>query len=96
MSKTQSKFDMSSRMSDNMSNMFSCTNTNYINNVAKNEIDMNVFKYFDSTKNDLIPLGQKRRINLRDFIFMLENSNEYIPRKVFILNKASLEHIKKK
>ena len=95
-SKTQSKFDMSSRMSDNMSNMFSCTNTNYINNVAKNEIDMNVFKYFDSTKNDLIPLGQKRRINLRDFIFMLENSNEYIPRKVFILNKASLEHIKKK
>ena len=95
-SKTQSKFDMSSRMSDNMSNMFSCTNTNYINNVAKNEIDMNVFKYFDSTKNDLIPLGQKRRINLRDFIFMLENSSEYIPRKVFILNKASLEHIKKK
>ena len=95
-SKTQSKFDMSSRMSDNMSNMFSCTNTNYINNVAKNEIDMNVFKYFDSTKNDLIPLGQKRRINLRDFIFMLENSNEYIPRKVFILNKASLGHIKKK
>ena len=95
-SKTQSKFDMSSRMSDNMSNMFSCTNTNYINNVAKNEIDMNVFKYFDSTKNDIMPLGQKRRINLRDFIFMLENSSEYIPRKVFILNKASLEHIKKK
>ena len=95
-SKTLSKFDMSSRMSDNMSNMFSFTNTNNINTNAKNEIDMNIFKYFDPTKNDIMARGQKRRINLRDFIFMLENSNENIPRKIFILNKAALEHIKKK
>ena len=87
---------MSSRMSDNMSNMFSFTNTNNINTNAKNEIDMNIFKYFDPTKNDIMARGQKRRINLRDFIFMLENSNENIPRKIFILNKAALEHIKKK
>ena len=80
-------------MSDNMSNMFSYTNN--IGNNAKNEIDMNVFNNFDPTKNILVPRGQKRRINIKDFIYMMENSNEYIPRKKFILNKASFEHLKK-
>ena len=85
--------DISSKMSDNMSNMFSYTNNNI--NQAKNEIDMNVFSSFDISKNVNIGRGQKRRINLKDFIYVLENSNEFIPRKSFILNKASLEHIHK-
>ena len=92
-SKMSNRVDFSSRMSDNMSNMFSYTNN--IGNNAKNEIDMNVFNNFDPTKNILVPRGQKRRINIKDFIYMMENSNEYIPRKKFILNKASFEHLKK-
>ena len=90
-SQINNKIDMSSRMSDNMSNIFSYTNINQ----AKNEIDMNVFNNFDPTKNVNIGRGQKRRINLKDFIFLLENSNEFIPRKSMILNKASFEHLHK-
>ena len=88
-SQINNKIDMSSRKSDNMSNIFSYTNINQ----AKNEIDMNVFNNFDPTKNVNIGRGQKRRINLKDFIFLLENSNEFIPRKSLILNKASFEHL---
>ena len=94
-SRISNKMDLSSRMSDNMSNIFSSyTNTN-INN-PKNEIDMAIFNNFDPTKNDISARGQKRRINIKDFIFLLENSNEFIPRKAFILNKASLDHLNKK
>ena len=92
--KLNNKMDISSRMSDNLSNMYSYTNNTY--NQIKNEIDMNVYKYFDPTKNENIPRPQKRRIILKDFIFMIENSNEYIPNKMFLLNKASLEFVKKK
>ena len=92
--KLNNKMDMSSRMSDNLSNMYSYTNTTY--NQIKNEIDMNVYKYFDPTKNENIPRPQKRRINIKDFIFMIENSNEYIPSRMSLLNKTSLEFVKKK
>ena len=88
------KMDMSSRMSDNMSNIYSYTNNT--NNQIKNEIDLNIYKYFDPTKNENIPTTHKRRINVKDFIFMLENSNEFIPSKMFLLNKTSLEFVKKK
>ena len=92
-SKSNNKMDLSSRMSDNLSNMYSYTNNTF--NQIKNEIDMNIYKYFDPTKNEEIQRTQKRRINMKDFIFVLENSNEYIPNKMFILNKASVEFIKK-
>ena len=92
--KMNSKLDLSSRMSDNMSNMYSYTNNNNFNQM-KNEIDMNVYNSFDLNKNENFGRGQKRRINLKDFIFMLENSNEFIPQKSFMLNRASFEHLKK-
>ena len=92
--KLNNKMDMSSRMSDNLSNMYSYTNNTY--NQIKNEIDMNVYKFFDPTKNENIPRPQKRRINIKDFIFMIENSNEYIPSRMSLLNKTSLEFVKKK
>ena len=92
--KLNNKMDISSRMSDNLSNMYSYTNNTY--NQIKNEIDMNVYKYFDPTKNENVPRPQKRRINIKDFIFMIENSNEYIPSRMSLLNKISLEFVKKK
>ena len=92
--KLNNKMDMSSRMSDNLSNMYSYTNNTY--NQIKNEIDMNVYKFFDPTKNENVPRPQKRRINIKDFIFMIENSNEYIPSRMSLLNKTSLEFVKKK
>ena len=92
--KLNNKMDISSRMSDNLSNMYSYTNNTY--NQIKNEIDMNVYKFFDPTKNENIPRPQKRRINIKDFIFMIENSNEYIPSRMSLLNKTSLEFVKKK
>ena len=92
--KLNNKMDISSRMSDNLSNMYSYTNNTY--NQIKNEIDMNVYKYLDPTKNENIPRPQKRRINIKDFIFMIENSNEYIPSRMSLLNKTSLEFVKKK
>ena len=94
-SRMSNKMELSSRMSDNMSNIFSSYTNNNLNN-PKNEIDMAIFNNFDATKNDINARGQKRRINLKDFIFLLENSNEFIPKKIFILNKASLEHLNKK
>ena len=94
-SRMSNKMELSSRMSDNMSNIFSSYTNNNLNN-PKNEIDMAVFNNFDQTKNDINARGQKRRINLKDFIFLLENSNEFIPKKIFILNKASIEHLNKK
>ena len=94
-SRMSNKMELSSRMSDNMSNIFSSYTNNNLNN-PKNEIDMAVFNNFDPTKNDINARGQKRRINLKDFIFLLENSNEFIPKKIFILNKASIEHLNKK
>ena len=94
-SRISNKMDLSSRMSDNMSNIFSSYTNININN-PKNEIDMAIFNNFDPTKNDISARGQKRRINIKDFIFLLENSNEFIPRKAFILNKASLDHLNKK
>ena len=92
--KLNNKMDISSRMSDNLSNMYSYTNNTY--NQIKNEIDMNVYKFFDPTKNENVPRPQKRRINIKDFIFMIENSNEYIPSRMSLLNKISLEFVKKK
>ena len=92
---SNSLIDMSSKMSDTMShNNLSYTN-NYINN-AQNEISMNIFTYFDPTKDGKIIGRQKKRINLKDFIFLLENSNEYIPNKIYLLNKASIENTKNK
>lgn len=87
--------DMSSKMSDTMShNNFSYTN-NYISS-TQNEISMNIFTYFDPTKDGKIDGRQKKRINFKDFIFLLENSNEYIPNKILLLNKASIENSKNK
>ena len=89
--------DMSSRISDTMShNNLSYTNNNCFNNTAQNEINMNVFTYFDPTKDGAIYGRQKKRINLKDFIFLLENSNEYIPNKIYLLNKASIDNTKNK
>jgi hypothetical protein len=39
---------------------------------------------------------KKKRINLKDFIFLLENSNEYIPNKLLLLNKAAFDFSKNK
>lgn len=92
---SNSLIDMSSKMSDTIShNNLSCTN-NFINN-AQNEISMNIFTYFDPTKDGKIIGRQKKRINLKDFIFLLENSNEYIPNKIYLLNKASIGNTKNK
>ena len=91
-----SKMDLSSRMSDTVShNNYSYTN-NYINNSAQNEISMNVFTYFDPTKDGKIYGRQKKRIGLKDFIFLLENSTEFIPNKIMILNEAALDNTKNK
>ena len=87
--------DMSSKMSDTMSHN-NLSYTNYYNNSAQNEISMNVFTYFEPTKDGKIIDRQKKRINLKDFIFLLENSNEYIPNKVLLLNKASIDNVKNK
>lgn len=90
--------DKSSRMSDTMShNNLSYTNTNnYMNNSVQNEIHMNIFTYFDPTKDGKLFGRQKKRINLKDFIFLLENSSEYIPNKLLLLNKASIDFSKNK
>ena len=77
-----------------MSGMHSGLNNNNSNQLS-NEININVFSSFDPKKNRIISSGQKRRINLKDLIFLLENSTEYIPKKYTYLNKASLEHMKK-
>ena len=91
-----SKMDLSSRMSDTVShNNYSYTN-NYINNSAQNEISMNVFTYFDPTKDGKIYGRQKKRIGLKDFIFLLENSTEFIPNKIMLLNEAALDNTKNK
>jgi len=58
------KLDLSSRMSDTLShNNYSYTN-NYVNNSAQNEISMNVFTYFEPTKDGKIYGRQKKRINI--------------------------------
>ena len=87
--------EMSSKMSDTMSHN-NLSYTNYYNNSAQNEISMNVFTYFDPTKDGKIIDRQKKRINLKDFIFLLENSTEYIPQKVLLLNKACIDNVKNK
>ena len=88
--------DISSKVSDTMShNNLSYTNNNY-NNTVQNEISMNVFTYFDPTLDGKIMGRQKKRINLKDFIFLLENSNEFIPNKLLLLNKASIDNTKNK
>lgn len=84
----------STKLGDNMSGMHSGLNNNNSNQLS-NEININVFSSFDPKKNRIISSGQKRRINLKDLIFLLENSTEYIPKKYTYLNKASLEHMKK-
>ena len=91
-----SKMDLSSKMSDTVShNNYSYTN-NYISNSAQNEISMNVFTYFDPTKDGKIYGRQKKRIGLKDFIFLLENSTEFIPNKIMLLNEAALDNTKNK
>ena len=88
--------DVSSRMSDTMShNNLSYTNNN-INNSVQNEISMNVFTHFEPTKDGKIFRPQKKKINLKDFIFLLENSTEYIPNKILLLNKAAIDNTKNK
>ena len=90
------KLDLSSRMSDTLShNNYSYTN-NYVNNSAQNEISMNVFTYFEPTKDGKIYGRQKKRINIKDFIFLLENSNEFIPNKLLLLNEAAIDNTKNK
>ena len=85
--------ELSSRMSDTVShNNLSFTN-NYFGSTAggQNEILMNVFTYFEPNKDGKIYGKEKRRINLKDFIFMLENSNEFIPNKMLLLNRAAVD-----
>ena len=95
---SSNNMEMSSKMSDTMShNNLSYNNTNsYMNNSVQNEIHMNIFTYFDPTKDVKIYGRQKKRINLKDFIFLLENSNEYIPNKLLLLNKAAFDFSKNK
>jgi len=76
----------STKLGDNMSGMHSGLNNNNSNQLS-NEININVFSSFDPKKNRIISSGQKRRINLKDLIFLLENSTEYIPKKYTYLNK---------
>ena len=88
--------DISSRMSDNMSHNNLSYNNNNINNSVQNEISMNVFTHFEPTKDGKIYRPQKKKINLKDFIFLLENSTEYIPNKILLLNKAAIDNTKNK
>lgn len=88
--------DVSSKMSDTNSYHNLSNTNNYINNTINNEISMNVFTYFDPTKDGKIPGRQKKKINLKDFIFLLENSTEFIPNKILLLNKAAVDNTNNK
>ena len=78
--------EYSSKMSESMSNI-------NLNNNSINEIGMNVFTYFDPRDDGKIYGKPKKRISIKDFIFLLEHSNEYIPDKNFLLNQASALHL---
>ena len=82
--------DVSSKMSDTMS-YHNLSYTGNYNNTVNNEISMNIFTYFDPIKDGKIYGRQKKKINLKDFIFLLENSNEFIPHKILLLNRAAID-----
>ena len=84
---------LSSKMSDTLSvsegkNVRGVGSINN-NNLVQNEINMNVFTYSDVTRDGKIFGQTRRRINVKDFIFLLEESDEYIPNKLWMLNKAA-------
>jgi hypothetical protein len=87
--------DVSSKMSDTMS-YHNLSYTNNYNNTVNNEISMNIFTYFDPIKDGKIYGRQKKKINLKDFIFLLENSNEFIPHKILLLNRAAIDNTNNK
>ena len=87
---TTNLMDVSSKMSDTMS-YHNLSYTNNYNNTVNNEISMNIFTYFDPIKDGKIYGRQKKKINLKDFIFLLENSTEFIPHKILLLNRADID-----
>lgn len=79
-----SHFDSSSKINDNSS-------VNFQNdNIGNNEISVNVFKSNDIKKNAKLIGISKRKINLKDFIFFLENEFN-IPLKMLLLQKAMVK-----
>ena len=79
-----SHFDSSSKINDNNS-------VNFQNdNIGNNEISVNVFKSNDIKKNAKLIGISKRKINLKDFIFFLENEFN-IPLKMLLLQKAMVK-----
>ena len=86
---TTNLMDVSSKMSDTMS-YHNLSYTNNYNNTVNNEISMNIFTYFDPIKDGKIYGRQKKKINLKDFIFLLENSTEFIPHKILLLNRVAI------
>ncbi len=80
-----SHFDSVSKISDNNNSY------NYQNdNIGNNEISVNVFKSNDIKKNAKLIGTSKRKINLKDFIFFLENEFN-IPLKMLLLQKAMVK-----
>ena len=76
---------------DNISKISENNSYNYQNdNIGNNEISVNVFKSNDIKKNARLIGGSKRKINLKDFIFFLENEFN-VPLKMLLLQKAMVK-----
>jgi hypothetical protein len=80
-----SHFDSVSKISDNNNSY------NYQNdNIGNNEISVNVFKSNDIKKNAKLIGTSRKKINLKDFIFFLENELN-VPLKMLLLQKAMVK-----
>ena len=88
-SKSVVGFDNMSKMSDNKSEMNATVHGGDIGGV-NNELSLNVFKYNEIGKDEKLYNASKRKINLKDFVFMLEHDDGVIPLKMLLLQKAML------
>lgn len=88
-SKSVAGFDNMSKISDNKSEMNTTVHGGDIGGV-NNELSLNVFKYNEIGKDEKLYNASKRKINLKDFVFMLEHDDGVIPLKMLLLQKAML------
>ena len=88
-SKSVVGFDNMSKISDNKSEMNATVHGGDIGGV-NNELSLNVFKYNEIGKDEKLYNASKRKINLKDFVFMLEHDDGVIPLKMLLLQKAML------
>ncbi len=76
---------------DNISKISENNSYNYQNdNIGNNEISVNVFKSNDIKKNAKLIGTSRKKINLKDFIFFLENELN-VPLKMLLLQKAMVK-----